>query len=329
MSTFVRRSLATLFALIILLLFVIINSTFVHSSKQQQSSTTPSYSYYSTTSPSSSSSSLFRVGCVGDSITHGDGSIVVQERRRNKTPARHPKEGNYPRELLQRLLRLIIRRSIDDEVRVEFEVMNFGHRGATVSTTSSKRKRGLSEKYVGVPYNTTLEYKRLLQEEHRPRLDVVVFMLGTNDAKEKVWAFGVFEDHLKALILDIQSVARAPLWLVLIPPPVMRPLGGIRDDLLRDHVTPALRRSEAFFKANQINVKYIDMRQVFERKIKEDGEGDVEQPTEVITTTPPSWRRWLHDGVHPTKAGHALMADVIFEELVKKQQQNNMLLNNE
>ena len=131
-----------------------------------------------------------RVACVGDSLTRGDGS---HEPRRPKGRG-IAQRGNYP---------AILQKMLGDG----FEVRNFGHGGATACNASD------------VPYAETTEWA----EARRFRPDVIVLMLGTNDAKVQHWEQphcgpAAYAAGMRAL-LEGQDAPR-PFTLVLQPPPL-------------------------------------------------------------------------------------------------------------
>jgi lysophospholipase L1-like esterase len=153
----------------------------------------------------------FRIACLGDSLTRGDGS---HERRQHASLLGR---GNYPAEL-QTLLG-----------KAAFEVRNFGHGGTTACNSSES------------PYTRTPEWRRALR--YRPHL--VVLMLGTNDAKDRFWgrqcADGAADlaaglSHILAAMASAALGAGSPppATLVIEPPPLIRERWGIRRHLLVD-----------------------------------------------------------------------------------------------
>ena len=196
--------------------------------------------------------SPLRIAAVGDSITYGNLSLRAGE-------------GNYP---------LALARLLGCPERVT--VANFGVSGATASTVP--RGRG-----HGVPYNATRAFK--LAVRFFPH--VIVLMLGTNDAKPKVWAFGVFERHLAALVDTLMAQPQARMLYLVLPPPVSSSLGGIDSATLETNVLPALRR----FAAGR-GLPVIDLHAAYTVALH-------------------------HDGVHPSRAGHDLIAGVVRTALCK------------
>lgn len=162
-----------------------------------------------------------RIGCVGDSLTRGDG--LHEHPPKHRVPANRLREkqrplrerGNYPA-VLQRL------------VGKRFDVRNYGHGGATACAATGGQ---------GPPYNSTREYAAALRFEP----NVVVLMLGTNDAKRhfyRSYACGHDGRGLRAGLVDIiANFARSPnppRLLLLLPPPeiLVAKVWGIEQALL-------------------------------------------------------------------------------------------------
>jgi lysophospholipase L1-like esterase len=153
-----------------------------------------------------------RVACLGDSLTRGDGA----HERRPPREKRFQQRGNYPA-LLQDLL------------GPGYVVRNFGHGGAAACNVSD------------VPYAATRAYAAA----RRWRADVVVLMLGTNDAKAMHWegaacgGGGAYREGLRQLLRGLgvgeEPVPnrRGPAVLLLQPPPILRERWGIARRLLR------------------------------------------------------------------------------------------------
>ena len=153
-----------------------------------------------------------RVACLGDSLTRGDGA----HERRPPREKRFKQRGNYPA-LLQDLL------------GPGYVVRNFGHGGASACNASD------------VPYAATRAYATA----RRWRADVVVLMLGTNDAKTMHWegaacgGGGAYREGLRQLLRGL-GVGEEPVpsrlgpaVLLLQPPPILRERWGIARRLLR------------------------------------------------------------------------------------------------
>ena len=88
----------------------------------------------------------------------------------------------------------------------EYEVLNFGKGG------SSAEKRG------DHPYKDWPEHFYEHAIESAP--DVVIIMLGTNDAKDFVWKREDYISEYQAFIQTFKQLASDPWIYVMIPPPL-------------------------------------------------------------------------------------------------------------
>lgn len=170
-----------------------------------------------------------RVACIGDSLTRGDGLHEHPPAHRVQTSHLRPDQmklrvrGSYPA-TLARLLgtsRALVR--------------NFGNGAATACNCSS------------MPYVAQREFAAAL----RYSAEVVVLMLGTNDAKAEHWLSGpcsrrpagetpghMMREGLLQIIRALVSQTAVELLVLLPPPPVVRSRWGVRLELL-----PPVRRS--------------------------------------------------------------------------------------
>ncbi|WP_295712633.1 GDSL-type esterase/lipase family protein [Mucilaginibacter sp.] len=124
------------------------------------------------------SAQKIRVVCVGNSITYGLG---IANREKNSYPAQ-----------LQNMLG-------DD-----YEVMNFGHSGATLLKNTTN------------PYWKTKEYVEALAS----RPNIVLIKLGTNDSKAPTRPmYNEFESTYKELINSFSTLPTKPRVIVLLPLP--------------------------------------------------------------------------------------------------------------
>ncbi len=116
-----------------------------------------------------------KLACVGDSITQGVGA----------------KGNSYPKQLQEML-------------GAEWEVMNFGHSGATLMNSGNK------------PYQKVRQYKDAIASSP----DFVVIMLGTNDTKPNNWKKfeSDYENDLRDLIEDFASLESKPRIFLCFPP---------------------------------------------------------------------------------------------------------------
>jgi lysophospholipase L1-like esterase len=117
---------------------------------------------------------------------------------------------------------------------------------------------------------------------------VVVIMLGTNDSRAKNWVHAAeFMPDYLAMIDTFLALPQPPRVLVCLPPPVYPHDSPIEEDILQRQIVPAIRRVAA-----QRPVDVID----FQESMADHAE-------------------WFPDGVHPSAAGAAHMAEVIAKHI--------------
>lgn len=150
-----------------------------------------------------------------------------------------------------------------------YAVSNFGQSGATAMEDGD------------LPYKTCSVYSESLA--FLP--DIVVIMLGTNDAKSMNWqGADAYKEDYGALIDDYLALSSAPTVYVLLPPPAFTDVYGI-DTVIANEV-----RFAAAEVAAERNLTVIDMYAYFEDK------------SDLIP-----------DGVHPNAEGAAQFAQEVFE----------------
>jgi lysophospholipase L1-like esterase len=148
-----------------------------------------------------------------------------------------------------------------------FRVGNFGVGGSTVMLSSYK------------PYMHMVAFENAVTF----RADVVVIMLGTNDAiPDYIGGIDSFVGDYKKLI-DEFSVSGAKVFLVK-PPPIFNDTVGPKSLNLVENVIPRIVKV-----ADQLNLKLIDV-------------------YPLLTNHPD----YFSDGVHPTARGAAIIAREVF-----------------
>ena len=134
------------------------------------------------------------IACVGDSITRGDAAHEPGNGTHLplKTERKMQGRGNYPL-----LLRWLL---------ASASVTNFGHGGCTAVNGT-------------FGYVRTEEYKAALKSKP----SVVILMLGTNDAKHKLWP-----QHKSSFVAALRSMGRSfldlpsqPSLILMTPPPII------------------------------------------------------------------------------------------------------------
>lgn len=159
----------------------------------------------------------------------------------------------------------------------QYEVRNFGHSGKTMV-------RGGSESY----WDTT-EYQQALASSP----DVVIIMLGTNDAqfKNRQWFQDDFVTDVAALIQSFQDLSSEPRVFLAQPPPDYSGFLGF------------------FFNATQINIQYSTLFPALasENKVPLI---DVFGALGGSSLDTPGLMSW--DGIHPNKNGYHAIAEKVF-----------------
>jgi lysophospholipase L1-like esterase len=127
---------------------------------------------------------------------------------------KNPAESSYP---------AVLAKMLGDA----YAVRNFGVSGATML------KEG------DLPYTSTPAYKEALA--YAP--NVVVIALGTNDSKPQNWRFGgAFERDVYSIVRAFRALPTHPRVYICSPPPVFQDRWGITGDIVKDQITPTLRR---------------------------------------------------------------------------------------
>lgn len=108
-----------------------------------------------------------------------------------------------------------------------FQVGNFGVSGATVLKKGNK------------PYWDTNQF----EPSHTFNPDIVVIMLGTNDAKPSNWVHeGEFISDYSALINTYKSLDSRPIIYICYPTPVYGEVAGITDERITGEVIPKIKQ---------------------------------------------------------------------------------------
>ena len=153
-----------------------------------------------------------------------------------------------------------------------YTVGNFGVSGSTVSLSTYK------------PYMKQPQF----QDAENFQPDVVVIMLGTNDAHDDLQQYiGTFDGDYSALVDSFQNLTNNPqVWIVESPPVYSNTL-GISPDFFSDQVIPHIQHV-----ASQEDVPTIDVYDVFGNHSDYTG-----------------------DGIHPNDDGAALIASQVYDAI--------------
>jgi alpha-L-fucosidase 2 len=140
-----------------------------------------------------------------------------------------------------------------------YVLCNFGISATTVTLTSE------SSYMDSTLFQSALDFKP----------DIVIIMLGTNDARPELFPFNTtFVDDYITLIRDFQKLSSKPeIWLVLPPPIFSEQSGAISPKYFEQVILPGIRQV-----ADETNLPVID---VYSRLI--------------------DYPEYFPDGVHPTK----------------------------
>ena len=171
----------------------------------------------------------------------------------------NPRQDSYPAQLS-----IILGESWD--------VRNFGKKSATLMKNGS------------LPYWNTIPF--VPSHEFNP--DVVVIMLGTNDAKPGNWAnHSTFVSDYTALIQSYKNLPSQPIVYICYPPPVYAVVAGITDTRIKNEIIPKIAQV-----ASENDVRVIDIYSALSNK-------------KVL----------FPDNVHPNKEGARQLAQTVYQTI--------------
>lgn len=153
------------------------------------------------------STHIYRVFCIGDSITYGSG-LGTKLRSEYCYPAR-----------LQQLL------------GTRYEVMNYGVCGRTLMDIPERSYRETG-------------YLEVLAQQSP---DILIVMLGTNDSRRSVWDAKAYRQQYETLVDELTGLSSQPEIYLMIPPKAYPGdegviIYGIRDTIIRDEVSEIVRQ---------------------------------------------------------------------------------------
>lgn len=186
-----------------------------------------------------------RIAAVGDSNTYGAGALLQGRKRRS-----------YPAQLEQLL-------------GDGYQVLNYGVNRCTLQQEGDW------------PYDAT----PFAEESLRARADVVLIMLGSDDARGDNWNPARYESQLADFALRYRS--RGATVFLLTPPVAYENRGGVSARTIEEEVAPIVRRV-----ASALNVELIDVFEITARS----------------TTSHP-------DGIHLDARASGIVAEAVAEAL--------------
>jgi acyl-CoA thioesterase I len=158
-------------------------------------------------------------------------------------------------------------------------VKNFGVAGTTVSLNSAS------------PYMDQTAFQKA--EEFEP--DIVVIMLGTNDARTDINKYNeTFVDDYIQLVSSFQNLTSNPKILVVDSPPIFTDNPNYNSTYLADNIIPEIDNV-----ANNLNLPTIDVYNAF---------GDHAD--------------YFMDGVHPNDEGATLIASEVDNAIIEQENPN-------
>ena len=135
------------------------------------------------------------------------------------------------------------------------------------------------------PYRRTAFYRRGLAANPR----IVLIMLGTNDSKPHNWNAARYERNLVEYVNAYKALATRPSIYLMTPPAVFTDRFRVAGAIVSNEIVPIVRRV-----ATQTDVRVID-----------------------VFTASREHPAYFPDGVHPDRAGAALIAETIAKVLVE------------
>lgn len=217
--------------------------------------TSPDGKVQKTYSVSIKAQDKIKVACVGDSVTVGVGNSGGK---------------SYP-EQLQALL------------GSRYEVKNFGNSGKTVQDDGTDQVN--TTEVCG--YRHTNTYRNSLQYD----ADIIIFMMGGNDAKAINWKDGKnnFEADLRALLTDYINMESKPQVVVGTTLAAVKESFTISTEVIKDEIVPIVR-----YVAADMGLPLVDT---------------------YAATAPLDETYFISDGVHYNDDGYAVVAETYDEAL--------------
>ncbi len=120
--------------------------------------------------------------------------------------------------------------------------------------------------------------------------NIVVIMLGTNDAYLSPQERSNFTSDYKTLVDTFQQLSSKPKIFITIPPPVFDNTMGLNNTILEDSVIPLIEQT-----ANELNLPLIDAHTPL-----------INHPEDFL------------DGVHPNSIGSSVIANQVVSAIIQR-----------
>ena len=160
---------------------------------------------------------------------------------------------------------------LQERLGVDYAVRNFGCNGASVRCDAN------------LPYVESLAYG----ESRAWNPDIVLLMLGSNDATPWDWDAAAFRRDYECIVASYRELPSHPHVILIAPIRMFWVMGctfgGLSPEMLEEGVRPVIREM-----AGECGLPYIDLVDLF------------------------ADARYCYDGVHPNVKGVQLMAEEIF-----------------
>jgi len=141
-----------------------------------------------------------------------------------------------------------------------WQVNNFGISGTTVTKSGDR------------PFRSTSAFT----SSHNSNPDIVVIMLGTNDAKPKNWVHKAhFVSDYVEFINTYKTLPSSPKIYICYPPPVYGTVAGITDSRIRNEIIPKIQEVAVKTGAYTIDLytKMSGKQELFPDKIHPNADG--------------------------------------------------------
>lgn len=158
----------------------------------------------------------------------------------------------------------------------DYTVENFGMSGRTLLSTT----------------DASYFSEELGQQTFDSEADIVLFMLGTNDARAVHWDANRYASEYREIILKYLALPSKPTVFILAPPKVFTPVtdeNSIDNAIIQEEILPIIERLADETAAHFINLYDLTR----------------------------SHEDYFSDGIHPNAQGNRLISEHIYEEVIR------------